>query len=173
MTARQQAAANDTRKFIDAKALGFHLGLKMVVLSGIRFAQRCDIEFLHREQNVHDAVDFLGVGVAHHIVDVVGNDLPRDAELVLEPSALLGVLVAAGRELVPTGIELLLRSTPSLDPRRRHVFAARSEEVPSATSKPSGCPFRTRCPLATELCAATEPPLTPRDDGRLLACHHR
>jgi peptide/nickel transport system ATP-binding protein len=69
--------------------------------------------------------------------------------------------------------ELLLRSTPSLDPRRRHVFAARSEEIPSATSKPSGCAFRTRCPLATEQCATTEPPLTPRDDGRLLACHHR
>jgi oligopeptide/dipeptide ABC transporter ATP-binding protein len=35
---------------------------------------------------------------------------------------------------------------------------------------PTGCRFRTRCPLAKEICAAEEPPL--RDvDGRLIACH--
>ncbi|EAR52648.1 peptide ABC transporter ATP-binding protein [Oceanicola granulosus HTCC2516] len=69
--------------------------------------------------------------------------------------------------------ELLLSSTPSLDPRNRHDFAASSEDVPSATSKPSGCAFRTRCPLATAECAEIEPPLTPRADGRTVACHHR
>jgi peptide/nickel transport system ATP-binding protein len=69
--------------------------------------------------------------------------------------------------------ELLLRSTPSRDPRRRHNFTAASEDVPSATAKPSGCAFRTRCPLATAICTTTEPPLSARDDGRLVACHHR
>ncbi|NDV01177.1 ABC transporter ATP-binding protein [Pseudoroseicyclus tamaricis] len=69
--------------------------------------------------------------------------------------------------------ELLLGSTPSLDPRKRHGFTAQSETVPSATHKPSGCAFRTRCPLATDRCASEEPPLVPREDGRLVACHHR
>ena len=69
--------------------------------------------------------------------------------------------------------ELLLDSTPSLDPRERHDFSPSSEDVPSATSKPSGCAFRTRCPLASELCAKVDPELTPRDDGRTVACHHR
>ncbi|TYB81532.1 ATP-binding cassette domain-containing protein [Maritimibacter fusiformis] len=69
--------------------------------------------------------------------------------------------------------ELLLGSTPSLDPRRRHRFSAGFEDVPSATAKPSGCAFRTRCPLADERCRAEEPALSPRADGRLLACHHR
>jgi peptide/nickel transport system ATP-binding protein len=68
---------------------------------------------------------------------------------------------------------LLLGSTPSLDPRKRHAFEARFDDVPSAISKPAGCAFRTRCPLATAECAAHEPPLTARDDGRLVACHHR
>jgi len=45
--------------------------------------------------------------------------------------------------------------------------------VPSAINKPSGCPFHTRCPLATEVCKTTEPALTERPDGRLAACHHR
>jgi oligopeptide/dipeptide ABC transporter ATP-binding protein len=69
--------------------------------------------------------------------------------------------------------EMLLRSAPTLDPRQRHKFSARNDDVPSAINKPSGCPFHTRCPLATDVCTTTEPLLTPRDDGRLVACHHR
>ena len=69
--------------------------------------------------------------------------------------------------------EMLLRSAPTLDPRQRHRFSAGNDDVPSAINKPSGCPFHTRCPLATDVCTRVEPPLTPRDDGRLAACHHR
>lgn len=69
--------------------------------------------------------------------------------------------------------EMLLRSAPTLDPRQRHTFSASHDDVPSAINKPSGCPFHTRCPLATDICRSAEPDLTPRDDGRLVACHHR
>ena len=69
--------------------------------------------------------------------------------------------------------ELLIRSAPSLDPRKRHQFKASNDDIPSATNKPSGCAFHTRCPLASEVCRTTEPQLGMRDDGRMLACHHR
>lgn len=69
--------------------------------------------------------------------------------------------------------ELLMRSAPSLDPRMRHKFATSSDDIPSATNKPSGCSFHTRCPSATDICRAQEPTLTPRADGQLVACHHR
>ena len=69
--------------------------------------------------------------------------------------------------------EMLTRSAPTLDPRQRHTFSASSDDVPSAISKPSGCPFHARCALATAICKSAEPALTPRDDGRLVACHHR
>ncbi|WP_127753844.1 oligopeptide/dipeptide ABC transporter ATP-binding protein [Devosia sp. 1566] len=69
--------------------------------------------------------------------------------------------------------ELLMRSAPSLDPRQRHRFSASSDDMPSAINKPSGCPFRTRCPLATEICKTQEPALTPRGEDRFAACHHR
>jgi peptide/nickel transport system ATP-binding protein len=67
----------------------------------------------------------------------------------------------------------LLDTAPALDPRRRRGFTATSDDVPSATNKPTGCAFHPRCPLATALCRTAEPVLAPRGDGHLVACHNR
>ncbi|MGA4847460.1 dipeptide ABC transporter ATP-binding protein [Streptomyces sp. G5(2025)] len=45
-------------------------------------------------------------------------------------------------------------------------------ETPSAAKPPSGCRFRARCPLAQDVCATTEPPVsTPNGAGHQVACH--
>ncbi|MFE0100794.1 dipeptide ABC transporter ATP-binding protein [Streptomyces sp. NPDC059009] len=45
-------------------------------------------------------------------------------------------------------------------------------EAPSAAAPPTGCRFRTRCPVAQEVCATTEPPVsTPDGAGHRVACH--
>ncbi|MBB4053333.1 peptide/nickel transport system ATP-binding protein [Devosia subaequoris] len=69
--------------------------------------------------------------------------------------------------------ELLMRSAPSHDPRQRHQFSATSDDIPSATRKPSGCAFHTRCPLASDICKRVDAELTTRADGRLVACHNK
>lgn len=69
----------------------------------------------------------------------------------------------------------LLSAIPTPDP-----MLARSEsrivlagDLPNPLSPPSGCPFRTRCFMATTECAETEPALVQRPGvAHLSACHH-
>jgi oligopeptide/dipeptide ABC transporter ATP-binding protein len=68
----------------------------------------------------------------------------------------------------------LLGAIPIPDPKqnraRERIIA--TGEPPNPINPPSGCRFHTRCPRATEICAAAEPPLTEYANGHLAACHH-
>jgi len=68
----------------------------------------------------------------------------------------------------------LLDAIPIPDPRenRARVRAVVEGEPPSPIHPPTGCRFHTRCPHATEVCSAIEPPLTRYPGGHLAACHH-
>jgi oligopeptide/dipeptide ABC transporter ATP-binding protein len=56
--------------------------------------------------------------------------------------------------------QALLSAVPSLDPARRRTRILLAGDPPSAIAPPSGCVFRTRCPIAIAACVTTVPPLT-------------
>lgn len=69
---------------------------------------------------------------------------------------------------------LLLASIP--DPNRARDseddVEAIEGDLPSPLNPPSGCRFRTRCPLTTDRCAAEEPVLREVSRGHSVACHN-
>jgi peptide/nickel transport system ATP-binding protein len=65
----------------------------------------------------------------------------------------------------------LLGSALEADPEITQSSETLGGEPPSPLNPPSGCRFRTRCPLATEKCAAEEPKLRDIGDGHQVACH--
>jgi peptide/nickel transport system ATP-binding protein len=69
--------------------------------------------------------------------------------------------------------KLLLGSVPVADPTQAPDASAElSGELPSPTAPPSGCRFRTRCPIATDRCAQEEPQLQEVAVGHYVACHY-
>ncbi|HUG36188.1 MAG TPA: oligopeptide/dipeptide ABC transporter ATP-binding protein [Candidatus Limnocylindrales bacterium] len=64
----------------------------------------------------------------------------------------------------------LLAAVPRIGGRRVTDDFVLEGEPPNPRDLPSGCRFRTRCPLAQDICATDEPPLRPLGAGHV-ACH--
>lgn len=67
--------------------------------------------------------------------------------------------------------QALLSAIPVPDPSVKKQRIVLQGDVPSPINPPSGCPFRTRCWLAQEVCAEKTPPLREVTPNHWAACH--
>jgi oligopeptide/dipeptide ABC transporter ATP-binding protein len=65
----------------------------------------------------------------------------------------------------------LLSAIPSTDVSHKRERTILEGDVPTPINPPSGCRFRTRCPIARSECAEAEPLLEKTGAGGMVACH--
>ncbi len=122
-------------------------------------------------ETLREVQDDLGASVI-----LIGHDMGLMAQFVTR----LGVMYA-GKLAELGGVDdlfdeplhpyaqLLIGSLPSLD--RKGAFEGIPGVPPSLLDRPSGCPFRTRCPQAFDRCALEEPRLREVRPGHWVSCH--
>ena len=67
----------------------------------------------------------------------------------------------------------LLSAVPRPDPHRSRADRIKLEgDIPTPLNKPTGCPFRTRCPIARPSCADRRPAFEDVGGDQLVACPH-
>lgn len=108
-----------------------------------------------------------------HDLSVVRHIADRVAVMYLGTVVETGPAAAVFADPVHPYTEALLSAIPRPEPGARKDRILLTGDLPSPIDPPSGCPFRTRCPLAEPRCAQTRPALTQHAGAHRVACHVR
>ena len=122
-----------------------------------------------------DLKDQAGVGmllVAHEL-SVVRHMSDRVAVMylghIVEEAPTDRLFAAPTHPYTQALLSAILLPDPQAQRARRPIIL--QGDLPSPAAPPSGCPFRTRCPMAQDICAGSMPLLRPIANAHHVACH--
>jgi len=105
-----------------------------------------------------------------HDLDVIELVCDRIVVLYLGRVMEIGTAEAICRTPQHPYTQALLAASPRPDPDRPRERRLLQGDIPSPLTPPSGCVFRTRCPLASTECSASVPPLRDLGGNHRVAC---
>ncbi len=121
-------------------------------------------------QDLQDEFNLTYLFVAHDL-SVVNHISDRIAVMYLGNLIELGEANTVYGQPAHPYSRALISAVPSPDPRKDHSDRVLLEgEIPTPLDKPTGCAFRTRCPIVKDECAASTPPLEQKKSGQVAAC---
>lgn len=107
-----------------------------------------------------------------HDLAVVRNVADRIAVMYLGRICEIGSSDAIFRRSAHPYTAALIRAVPVADPDVPPPASANGVgEIPSPLAPPSGCRFRTRCPMVRKICSAETPPIRAIGNDHAVACH--
>ncbi|WP_445504833.1 ABC transporter ATP-binding protein [Microvirga sp. G4-2] len=107
-----------------------------------------------------------------HDLDVVELMCDRIAVLYLGRIMEIGSAIDVASRPRHPYTRALLAASPKADPDAPKIRRMLTGDIPSPMAPPSGCVFRTRCPMATEECARNVPKLRSAGGDHKFACHY-
>lgn len=128
------------------------------------------MNMMRRLQDAHQ----LTYAVISHDLSVVSYLADRVGVMYLGRIVEIGTTIQVFTSPAHPYTHGLLRSVPFPDPVSYEGISRQPAivgELPSPVDPPSGCHFRTRCPMATDRCTEEMPLLRPIENGHEVACH--
>jgi oligopeptide transport system ATP-binding protein len=136
--------------------------------SGLDVSVQASVLKLFRSLQERFALTYVFIS---HDLSVVRAMCARIAVMYLGKIVELGATAEVFEKPRHPYTQSLLAAVPRIGGRRVTQEFALEGEPPNPRDVPSGCRFRTRCPLAQPRCAVEEPALRALD-GRTVACHY-
>ena len=127
-------------------------------------------QIINLMQDLQEQKKFSFLFIAHDLA-VVRHIADRVAVMYLGRVVEIGVKAQIYAAPQHPYTEALLSAAPEPDPALKGNRIILQGDVPSPSNVPSGCAFRTRCPIAQEICARERPALRQVAPGQEAACH--
>lgn len=106
-----------------------------------------------------------------HDLGVVRYFCDRVLVMYLGNTVELGTVSALFEKPLHPYTQALLSAIPRPSVRSNRKRIRLQGDLPNPANPPSGCPFHTRCPIATDLCKAEKPAWVEYEPNHYAACH--